>query len=103
MRSFAKLFSFVFLTALVYLLFATVTFAQTDRASLEGTVTDSSGGAISGASVKVTAVGTGISQERRTNSNGYYRFPGLSVGEYTVTVSNTSFKTKELADVILQV
>ncbi|HEY1422055.1 MAG TPA: carboxypeptidase-like regulatory domain-containing protein, partial [Candidatus Acidoferrum sp.] len=78
-------------------------FAQTDRASLEGTVTDSSGGAISGASVKVTEVSTGISQERRTNSSGYYRFPGLAVGEYTVTVSNTSFKTAQLNHVVLLV
>jgi hypothetical protein len=77
--------------------------AQTDRAVLEGTVTDSSGGAISGAMVRATAVATGITQERRANSNGYYRFPGLAVGEYSVSVSNTSFKTKVLDHVILQV
>jgi hypothetical protein len=77
--------------------------AQTDRATLEGTVTDPSGGTISGASVSVTAVDTGISQERKTNSSGYYRFPGLPVGQFTVTVSNTSFKTKVIEQVILQV
>src|SRR5580692_2965098 len=77
--------------------------AQTDRATLEGTVTDSSGGTISGANVSVTAVDTGISQERKTNSSGYYRFPGLPVGQFTVTVSNTSFKTKVIEQVMLQV
>jgi hypothetical protein len=77
--------------------------AQTDRATLEGTVTDPSGGVISGATVKATENGTGISQERKTNPNGYYRFPGLAVGEYTVTVSNTSFKTKILEHLVLVV
>src|SRR5580704_18368260 len=77
--------------------------AQTDRATLEGTVTDPSGGTISGASVSVTAVDTGISQERKTNSSGYYRFPGLPVGQFSVTVSNSSFKTKVIEHVILQV
>ena len=66
-------------------------------------MTDPSGGTISGANVKVTAVDTGISQERKTNSNGYYRFPGLPVGQFTVAVSNTSFKTKVIEQVTLQV
>jgi hypothetical protein len=78
-------------------------FAQTDRATLEGTVTDSSGGAISGARVKILAVATGIADERRANSSGYYRFPGLPVGKYQVTVTNASFKTRVVDEVILEV
>ncbi|MFI5057563.1 MAG: carboxypeptidase regulatory-like domain-containing protein [Candidatus Acidiferrales bacterium] len=91
------------LSLLLLLAFALPCLAQTDRATLEGTVTDKTGGTISAASVKVTVVDTGITQERKTNSNGYYRFPGLATGEYTVTVSNTSFKTKILEHVELQV
>lgn len=92
-----------FFAALALLANGAPSFAQTDRATLEGTVTDPSGGTISGASVMVTAVDTGISQERKTNSNGYYRFPGLPVGQFTVTVSNTSFRTKVIEDVVLVV
>ncbi len=77
--------------------------AQIDRAVLEGTVSDQSGASVVGASVKILAVDTGIAQEQRTNSNGYYRFPGLAVGRYTVTVTNTGFKTKVIENVILQV
>jgi hypothetical protein len=77
--------------------------AQVDRASLEGTVSDPSGGVIVGATVKVVAVETGLSEEQHTNSKGYYRFPGLAVGDYTVTVSNAGFKTKVVQDVILRV
>src|SRR5580692_3100486 len=93
----------VFFLAIALLSSGRASFAQTDRATLEGTVTDPSGGTISGADVKITVVDTGISQERKTNSNGYYRFPGLPVGQFSVTVSNTSFKTKVIEQVILQV
>jgi Carboxypeptidase regulatory-like domain len=92
-----------FPSLLVLLALALPCLAQTDRATLEGTVTDASGGVVSGAAVKITEVDTGISQERRTNSNGYYRFPGLAPGEYMVAVSNTSFKTKVIENVVVQV
>ena len=77
--------------------------AQTDRATLEGTVTDATGGVISGAKVSVTAVDTGLSYDRSTNSSGYFRFPGLAIGVYTATVSNSSFKTKTIGNIQLQV
>ena len=53
--------------------------------------------------MKVVAVDTGLSEEQQTNSKGYYRFPGLAVGGYTVTVTNAGFKTKVVEDVILRV
>jgi hypothetical protein len=80
-----------------------VAFAQVDRAVLEGTVTDQSGAALVGARVKILAVDTGITQEQPTNSNGYYRFPGLAVGRYSVSVTEAGFKTKVIGDVILQI
>jgi hypothetical protein len=85
------------------LVLGTTALAQVDRAELEGTVTDPSGAAISGASVKILADGTDLAQELLTNSRGYYRFPGLAVGRYTATVSKTGFKTNVTEDVTLQV
>jgi len=81
----------------------TTALAQVDRAVLEGTVTDPTGATISGATVKVLAVVTGLAQEQRTNSKGYYRFPGLAVGRYSLTVTDTGFKTKVIEDLIVQV
>jgi len=78
-------------------------FAQVDRAELEGTVTDPSGSVIVGATVKVLAVDTGLSQELKTNSKGYYRFPGLAVGNYRVATSSDGFKTKVTEGVVLRV
>jgi hypothetical protein len=79
------------------------TFAQIDRAVLEGTVSDPSGATIDGANVSILAVDTGITQDQRTNAHGYYRAPGLAVGRYTVTVASAGFKTKVIEDVILRV
>src|SRR5713226_3536740 len=77
--------------------------AQVDRAVLEGTVMDPSGAAIVGASVRILAKDNGISQEQSTNSKGYYRFPGVAVGRYTVTVTSAGFKTKVVEEVALRV
>jgi hypothetical protein len=49
MRNFIETFALVFLFVLAHVLFGTIAFAQTDRATLEGAVTDSTGGSISGA------------------------------------------------------
>ncbi len=78
-------------------------FAQIDRAVLEGTVSDPTGRVIVGASVKAVAAGTSLTQEQQTNSNGYYRFPGLAVGSYTITTSSSGFRTSVIESVILQV
>src|SRR6201987_5537923 len=81
----------------------TWTFAQIDRAVLEGTVTDSSGAVIRSAKVQLMAVDTGIGQEQTTNSSGYYYLPGLAIGRYKVTVSSPAFTSKVVDDVVLQV
>jgi Carboxypeptidase regulatory-like domain/TonB dependent receptor len=77
--------------------------AQIDRAVLEGTISDSTGAAIRGANVKILAVDTGIVQQQRTNSNGYYRLSGLSVGIYTVTITDAGFQAKKIDEVRLLV
>lgn len=77
--------------------------AQVDRAVLEGTVADQSGSVITNATMKVVAVDTGLTEERPTNSRGYYRFAGLAVGKYTVTTSAAGFKTKLVQGVVLLV
>ncbi|MHB8215624.1 MAG: TonB-dependent receptor [Candidatus Sulfotelmatobacter sp.] len=93
-----------FTGSLLFALFLmTTAFAQVDRAVLEGTVSDATGATIPGTAVKILAVDTGISQEQRTNANGYYRFPGLAVGRYSVTFANTGFKTKVIEDVVLEI
>jgi Carboxypeptidase regulatory-like domain/TonB dependent receptor len=78
-------------------------FGQVDRANLEGTVTDSSGGAVSSVKITITAVATGLEDERTTNQYGYYRFPGIALGYYTVVVDHDGFKVKKIENVELRV
>jgi hypothetical protein len=91
------------LAGLLLVLETPALFAQIDRAELEGTVTDPSGSVITTATVKVAAAGTGLSTVRTTNAKGYYRFPGLAVGKYTVTTSAAGFRTKVVQEVVLLV
>jgi hypothetical protein len=99
---------FLFRSSLLSLLMVVVflqaaSFGQVDRAVLEGTVTDPTGAALVRASVKTLAEDTGLTQEQQTNANGYYRFPGLAVGRYTLTVVISGFKTRVIQAVVLQV
>jgi hypothetical protein len=87
----------------LFFFFTTMAVAQVDRAELEGTITDQSGAIVAGAVVKVRTLATGLSQQQKTNANGYYRFPGLASGRYAVTIENSGFKTKVVEDVVLQV
>jgi hypothetical protein len=94
---------FLFLIILTAALGTSPLSAQVDRAVLEGTLTDPSGRVVSGATVKIIAMDTGLAHESATNDSGYYRFPGLAVGSYKVTVTQTGFKMKTIDDVVVQV
>ncbi|MDX2152157.1 MAG: TonB-dependent receptor [Bryobacteraceae bacterium] len=66
--------------------------AQTSTASLDGTVTDSSGATVPNAEVTVTNAATGIASKTTTNSSGVYSFPQLPAGPYELKVSATGFR-----------
>jgi hypothetical protein len=66
--------------------------AQDTRGNISGTVTDSQGAVIPGATVVVSNTGTGTSTRLTTNSSGYYEAPLLLPGTYSVSVENTGFK-----------
>jgi hypothetical protein len=61
--------------------------------SIQGTVLDSSGGIVVGASVVATNVDTGVEAKRVTNKAGLYVISPLTAGTYTVTVSSKGFKS----------
>jgi len=60
--------------------------------AIEGTVTDPSGAVVPAASVTITNEATGVTQTGHTTTAGYYRFPALPGGYYTVKVSLQGFK-----------
>lgn len=72
-------------------------------AGFSGTVTDNAGAVISGANVKVTSQGTGLTREAKTDDSGHYIVPLLPVAFYTLHVEAPGFGPAEQRDIRLQV
>jgi hypothetical protein len=68
--------------------------AQVAGASLSGTVTDVSGGAIANAQVSAKNTATAVVTTGAANSDGYYDIANLLPGDYEVTVSAPNFNSK---------
>lgn len=77
--------------------------AQAVKGSLIGTVTDSSGGVIPGATVNITEINTNLSRSTVTNESGNYVFGNLDRGTYRVEVQLSGFKkaVRENVDVLV--
>src|SRR5258707_12370076 len=73
----------------------------TDLGTIRGTVTDSSGGAVPGASVTIADALTNSARNISTNALGYYEMLGLKSGTYTVTVTAPRMSRFEIKDVVL--
>jgi len=67
--------------------------AQTFRGSINGTVTDPSGGLVPNATVKATEIATGIDHATTTTSDGAFAFQDIALGFYKVVVTATGFPT----------
>ena len=93
----------VVLFVLTLFLAASFGFGQMLNASLSGTVTDSSGAVIPGASVTATNTETGVSTKTTSDSSGSYTFPSLPPGTYDLTVQKEGFTETVEHGIILQV
>jgi hypothetical protein len=82
---------------------AVCAFAQADRGTITGVVSDPSGAPISGAVVTAVNTATNISAETQTTNTGAYRVVGLPVGDYTLTVKAPGFQAQRRADIPVQV
>src|SRR5213596_403869 len=67
--------------------------AQGSTATVVGTVNDTSGAAIPGASVDVKNTGTGAVRKTVTDEQGRFRVVDLLIGEYEVQASHPGFQT----------
>lgn len=67
-------------------------FGQGTTSRVTGSVTDTSGAAVAGATVTLTNEGTGVSLTTETGDSGAYTFDLIQVGSYTVTVEKGGFK-----------
>ncbi len=72
---------------------ALTSIAQTESARIQGTVSDQTGAAVPGATVKVTETATNRVVEVQTDDEGNYSVLSLSPGRYAIEVTQTNFKT----------
>jgi hypothetical protein len=59
--------------------------------SFFGTVSDKTGSVITGAAVRATAEGTGLTRESKTDPTGHYIIPLLPISDYTIRVEAQGF------------
>ena len=91
------------LAILVVLLVAAASAAQTFRGTILGTVTDTSGAAVAGATVAVKNTDTGLTRTVNTSDDGSYAVPELPIGTYDVTVEKAGFETSVAKGVAVEV
>ena len=85
------------------LCFATVSYAQTFRGGIQGTVTDPNGAVIPGAEVTITNPETGLTRTTQTDSEGGYLVSELPIGTYQVTVKKAGFHDLTVRNVKVEV
>ena len=80
-------------------------FAQSTAANgtIEGTISDTSGGVLPGVTVTITNVDTGAERSVTTNEKGLYRAPLLPLGKYRVIAELQGFKKVDVTDIKLSV
>src|SRR5688572_32899954 len=66
-------------------------FAQADRGTIQGLVTDASGAVVPGARVEVVHTDTNSPVSVSTNGQGLYTVPNLARGSYRVLVTKDGF------------
>src|SRR5437016_10500762 len=77
--------------------------AQVDRASLSGTITDSTGAVIGGAGIEVVSSTTGFQRQTRSSDAGTFQLSALPIGTYKVAVEKPGFRTITIDNVVLSV
>ncbi len=68
-------------------------FAQSDRGTITGTVTDPGGAVVPGAQVTATHLGTNVQYKATTTESGEFVMPSLPVGDYKVVIESQGFKS----------
>ena len=72
-------------------------------ASIQGTVTDSTGALLPNAAVTLINEATQVKHAATTDSAGAYTFPNIEVGTYSLTVGAQGFETYSKTNIVLEV
>lgn len=75
------------------LLAGTIAWGQANRATITGTVTDSTGAVVAGAEVTATNTETNVPAKSVSNGDGIYVIPNLFPGHYSIEFTRSGFET----------
>jgi Carboxypeptidase regulatory-like domain len=89
--------------ASLFLICALAAFAQGDRGTITGTVTDPTGAVVPNANIQLTNTDTSAVYKVATTSTGNYTLANLPVGTYVLTVDAAGFKKYERPGLVVQV
>lgn len=92
-----KKFLLLFLFAVVPIM------AQTDRGTITGVVTDSSGGRVVGAKIAIRSNSTDLERITKTNGSGAYTVASLSTSTYQIKIEAPGFSEPLLKNLTLDV
>jgi hypothetical protein len=95
--------AFLYLVAAIALLIALPAAWAQSTSAIQGTVLDSSGAVVGGATVIVQNQGTAEERATQTDSNGHYAVPSLPVGTYKVTVKAPGMQSAAATNLVLEV
>ncbi len=84
-------------------MFSTVNSWAGSSGSVSGTVTDSSGAVLRGATVTAANLDTGVAYKVSTNGAGFYALANLPVGHYDITAESSGFRTYRESGVAVDV
>jgi hypothetical protein len=76
--------------------------AQQTLGGINGQVTDSSGAAVSGATVTAVGEQTALARTATTNGEGVYSLVNLPIGTYTISVSNQGYESQKFPGILVQ-
>src|SRR5258708_731699 len=85
------------------LLTSILSFAQTESATMSGTVMDRSGAVVAEAKIEVTNSDTNVRTITTTNKSGTYVVTGLRPGRYRMAVSKEGFRSIVVTEITLNV
>jgi hypothetical protein len=97
----------LFILASIAVMFALLALAPSANAQqtlggITGTVTDTSGGVLTGTTVALVNDQTTQTRSQQTNDSGAYDFVNLAIGTYTLTFTHSGFQTQKIPSITVQ-
>jgi hypothetical protein len=99
-RAFPSILVFLTLVLILAVMLSTNAWPQGETTSaIQGQAIDATGAVVSGATVTITSQETGLKRIGKTNDSGWFNFPQLKPGVYSVQIDAPGFEPQELPNV----